>query len=136
MIAIDHGTKKFGFAVSDALRITLEPLEPYRGDEAGLFARLEHLLDERDVEAFVVGVPLNMDGSSGPRADDVRAFMQRLATRFAKVEVIGHDERLTSKAADELAHELGLRGDRARALRDSLSAVVILRDWLRSGEPR
>ena len=138
VIAIDHGTKRTGFAVADALRIATEPLETYHGpgDGPALLEHVAKLLRERDVELFVVGRPLNMDGTAGPRCADVERFIAALAARFPTTPVVAHDERLTTKAAEELGRELGLRGLALRARRDSLSAVVLLRDWLASGEPR
>ena len=135
VIAIDHGTKSTGFAVTDALRASLQPLAPFRGGRAELLDHIEELAGERDVEAFVVGLPLNMRGDEGPRAKDVRGFLAELAARFPLVRVVALDERLTTKAGEELLREQGVRGARARELRDSASAVVLLRDWLASGEP-
>jgi putative Holliday junction resolvase len=138
VLAIDHGTKRCGFAVADALRISSQALEPWRGpgDESELFRRIDALLAERDVRTFLVGLPLNMDGTSGGRAADVLAFVARLAQRFPRVEVVTWDERLTTKAAEDLLRESGHRGADARARRDSWSALVLLRDWIESGEPR
>ncbi|MCE9596010.1 MAG: Holliday junction resolvase RuvX [Planctomycetes bacterium] len=135
-LAIDHGTLKYGFAATDALRISTQPLPTFRGDEAGLFRELAKLLGDRDVDTLVVGLPLNMDGSFGPRAEDVRAFTLRLAAKFPALAVVTFDERLTSKAADELARELDLSRDERRAWKDSLAALALLRDWIASGEPR
>jgi putative Holliday junction resolvase len=136
-IAIDHGTKRTGFAVADALRIATEPLAAFHGagDAPALLDHVAALASEREVAAFVVGLPLNMDGTESARCADVRRFMAALAARFPAIRVVGFDERLTTKAAEELARELGLRGRDARARRDSLSALVLLRDWIASGEP-
>lgn len=132
VIAIDHGTKRTGFAVADALRIATEPLETFRGagDSPQLLQHIARLLDERDVEVFVVGMPFNMDGTLGPRGADVERFIARLTARFPDVRIAAHDERLTTKAAEELGRELGFHGAALRARRDSLSALVLLRDWL------
>lgn len=136
VLAIDHGTLKFGFAVADPLRIATQPLESLRGDEAAAFARIAKLLDERDVDTLLVGLPLDMDGGVGARAQDVRGFCGRLAARFPKLAVVAFDERLTSKAADELARELDLSRDERKRWKDSLAALALLRDWLAAGEPR
>jgi putative holliday junction resolvase len=137
VLAIDHGTKRCGFALTDALRITTQPLDPFRGagDSPQLLDAIAALLRERDVEAFLLGMPFNMDGTSGPRASDVQRFRAALEQRFPSVRVIPYDERLTTKAAEELLREAGHRGAEARARRDSWSALVLLRDWLASGEP-
>lgn len=138
ILAIDHGTKRTGFAVADPLRISVQALERASCDGASdaLLDHIAALLDERTIATLLVGNPKNMDGSDGPRAKDVRAFADRLRARFPKLEVVLYDERLTTKAAEELLRERGERGEKARALRDSMSALVLLRDWLASGEPR
>ena len=79
-LALDHGTKRTGFACSDALRITLTPLDAFQGpgDSPELFRAVQAILDERDIDTLLVGWPCNMDGSAGPRAKEVEAFAQRL----------------------------------------------------------
>jgi putative Holliday junction resolvase len=138
VIAIDPGTKRTGFAVADALRISCEPLETYAGDVTGdaLFAHIDTFLDDRDVEAFVIGLPLNMDGSEGERAKAVRELAARLAARYPAVSIALQDERLSSKAAEELLRESGHhKWQDRRGKRDAMSALVILRDWIEAGEP-
>jgi putative Holliday junction resolvase len=131
-LAIDFGDKKSGFAVTDGLRIVAEPLGSVRtpGDGAELLEHVAHLLAERDVDTLVVGLPLNMDGSEGPRALATRRFMARLAARFPQLAVVAQDERLSSVEAEELLRDAGHRGRHRRERRDSFSALVILRDWL------
>lgn len=137
VLAIDHGTKRTGFAVVDALRIASHALDPFHGPGDGeeLMKFIAKLLDERDVRTFLVGMPFNMDGTTGPRAASVKQFTQRLAQRFPRVAIVAYDERLTTKAAEELLRESGHHGKEARARRDSWSALVLLRDWIESGEP-
>jgi putative Holliday junction resolvase len=138
VLALDHGEKRTGLAVCDPLRVALRPLEAWRGppEGAGLFEHLESLLAERDVKVLLVGLPLDMDGGEGPRAARVRAFATRLAARFPHSEVVLHDERLTTKAAEELLREAGVGPEERRRRKDSWSALVLLRAWLDSGEPR
>ena len=138
VLAIDVGTKKTGFAVADALRISAQPLAGVRAGEEDP-ALLDHvalLLSERDVEVFLVGMPCNMDGTEGARATAVRAFAARLRARFPDVQLVTWDERLTTKAAEELLREAGYDGRAAKERKDSWSALVLLRDWMESGEPR
>lgn len=138
VLAIDHGTKRTGFAVADALRIVVTPLDvchaPGDGDEV-----LDHLADlvrERDTTTLLVGLPLSRDGSEGGRAADVRAFMARVAERFSELEIVTHDEHLTTKEAEARLREAGHHGDARKARRDSWSAWVLLADWIEAGEPR
>src|SRR5262249_2783345 len=101
--------------------------------EPALLEHVGRLLSERDVSTLLLGLPLDMKGSEGSRAAEVRAFGARLAARFPDVEVVLHDERLTTKAAEEMLRDMQLgRGGR----RDSFSALVLLKDWPAWGEPR
>lgn len=137
MLSIDHGTKRTGFAVADALRLGTFALEPFHGggESEALLMHVARLCEERTIATFLVGFPCNMDGTEGGRAADVKAFIARLRARFPAVEVVAYDERLTTKAAEELLSEAGYRGDERKARRDSWSALVLLRDWIESGEP-
>ena len=73
VLAVDHGSKRTGFALADALRITTTPLKPFHGpgDSPELLAAIEALLGERDVDTFIVGWPLDMDGRAGTRVGEV-----------------------------------------------------------------
>lgn len=138
VLAIDHGTNKTGFAVADPLRISVQPIEQISlpGESAELLEFIAGLLDERDVDTFLIGMPYNMDGSEGGRTADVHRFAERLRARFPKVEVLFWDERLTTKAAEDLLRDAGYSGRQTKSVKDSWSALVLLRDWLESGEPR
>ena len=135
VLAIDHGDKRVGFAVADPLRIATQALEGWRGP-GDLLDHLESLLAEREVSVLLVGLPVNMDGSDGPRAAIVRAFAEKLSARFPTQEIVLYDERLTTKAAEDLLRESGVPPKHRRERRDSASALVLLRDWIASGEPR
>jgi len=134
VLALDPGTQKCGFAATDALHIAREPLGVLRheGDEARLFAHLEALLAERSVATLVVGLPLNVDGSRGPRALAVEGLIERLRARFPALLVEPWDEHLTSKEAESRLRALGARVAELRAERDAWSALVLLEDWLAS----
>ncbi len=136
-LGIDHGTRRCGFAVADPLRLATTPLAPWRDDApgAGLFAHIAKLLDERDVDVFVIGLPRNMDGTEGPRALEVRAFAAQLSAQFKKPRTVFVDERLSTKAAEDLLRDAQVRPRDRRALKDSFAALVLLRDWIESGEP-
>ena len=137
VLAIDHGTKKTGFAIADPLRIAVHALEQVNlaGESEELLDYIEKLLTERDVEFFLLGMPYNMDGTEGGRSDDVHQFAARLTARFPGVGVRLWDERLTTKAAEEMLRQSGFSGRQAKGRKDSWSALVLLRDWIESGEP-
>ncbi|MEO6709493.1 MAG: Holliday junction resolvase RuvX [Planctomycetota bacterium] len=136
-LAIDHGERRCGFAVTDPLRLATTPLSAWRDDAngPGLFDTIAALLDERDVDSFVIGLPYNMDGSEGSRAAEVRAFATQLGARFPRVAIVFVDERLSTKAAEDLMRDAQIPVRDRKAHKDSFSALVLLRDWIEAGEP-
>ena len=132
-LGIDHGTRRTGFAVTDALHLSVQPLETFEGSGEALLDHVAGLLADRDVEAFVVGQPLNMDGTAGPRAAEVQAFCEALTGRFPSVRVCLVDERLTTKEAESRLTAAGYRGRDRKQRKDSWSAALLLEDWIRSG---
>ena len=136
VLAVDHGTKKTGFASTDALRTAEWPLECWHGpgDSDELIEHIAALVAERDAGTVLVGLPLNMDSTEGERAKEVRGFIKHVQTRLEGVNVLPWDERLTTRSAEDLLHEAGFHGDKLKARRDSWSALVLLRDWLETGE--
>lgn len=136
VLCIDHGTKRTGFASSDPLRIATRPLQVWEGDgdSPALLAHVATLVEEHGAGVVVVGLPYNMDGSLGPRGEEVEAFVRRLRARLPRVEVVTHDERLSTRDADELLKEAGHFGEARKGRRDSWSALVVLRDWMEREE--
>ena len=134
VLAIDFGDKKCGFAATDALGIVSTPLGALRheGREEELLGHIAGLLGERSIATLVVGLPLNRDGSAGPRALQTRAFVARLRQRFPALEVAEWNEHLTTKEAESRLRDLGRKGRAIRAERDSWSALVLLEDWLQA----
>lgn len=137
VVAIDLGTKKTGFASTDGLRLSTQALPPRRVDWEGpeLLTYLEQLIDERGADTLLLGHPLNADGSAGPQAELCQRFGERLSQHFPNVRVLLYDEHLTTKAAEALLREEGWNRAKQRELRDSYSALILLRDWIESGEP-
>ena len=130
VLAIDFGTKRIGTAVSDALGISVRPVETIkRSSNERDIARLKTLVEELEAEAVVVGLPLRMDGAQGDAAREVKRFAHSLQSQLG-VEVITHDERLTSYEAEQIMAERGLSRSERRAQSDTLAAMIILRDYL------
>jgi len=137
ILAIDYGRARHGLAVSDALGLASHPLPALQraGDAADLQA-LRAVLAERDVRRVIVGLPLNMDGSEGPMAREVRAFATALGAALA-LPVELEDERLSTDEAEQFLRDAGLRPGERKKLRDSVAAAVILRGVLeREAGPR
>ena len=135
LLAIDPGDKRTGLAVGDTLSRLVTPIGAIElpmatGDKGEpLLDALASATHEHEAGAVIIGLPLNMDGSEGPRAKLVRAFGERLRARIG-VEIIYQDERLTSVDADWQMARSGLTHKGKKKRRDALAAAAILRDYL------
>jgi putative Holliday junction resolvase len=128
---IDHGTKRIGLAIADPGASIASPLAAIDGSgPAGrIIGRVTEAVREFDVGAWVIGLPLNMDGSEGPQAKLVREFGGRLADATGK-PVHYWDERLSSESADALLAPAALTRKRKKLRRDAVAAQVILQSFL------
>jgi putative Holliday junction resolvase len=127
ILAVDLGTKRTGFAVSDPQEKMALAL-PTRLDIAPVDVSV--LVEEQRAELVVVGLPLNMDGTVGPSARRVLDFIDELKLHVA-VPVVPWDERLSTAEGQERLRQAGLdRKDRAKRA-DVAAAIVILESYLR-----
>jgi putative holliday junction resolvase len=131
-LALDLGDRRIGVAVSDETGLLASPVATLQrvGPKKDLQTVAE-LVRQHEAEEVLVGLPLNMDGSEGPQAAKVRAFMGGLARRLGSaVPVVARDERLTSVAADELLRERGVARGKRKGVIDQVAAVLILQEHL------
>lgn len=127
-LALDLGDRRIGIAVSDAAGMIARPLEVLRrGARVADYAHLQRLVDQHGIEAIIVGLPLNMDGSEGPQALWVRDYGLALAEALG-VPVHFWDERLTTVEATDLLHAQGKQAERDSL--DAVAAAVILQSYL------
>ena len=130
IMAIDLGDVRTGLAVSDLLGLLCG--EAWTVKEWNL-ERLADLISEeaekRGVERLVLGLPKNMDGTEGPRAEKSRSFQQLLTAR-TKIPVILWDERRSSIEAHQILHANGKREKTHRAKVDAVAAGLILESYL------
>jgi putative Holliday junction resolvase len=130
-LALDLGDRRIGVAVSDADERVASPvtvLERTR-DRQRLHRQIAELVAEWDAAILVVGLPLSLDGGTGPAAAKVEAEAAELG------EVVGvpielHDERLSTVTAERMLKERDLDGRARRKVVDMVAASVILQDWL------
>lgn len=136
-IAIDLGDKRTGLALGDSAtgiatpaRVIETPIARRNGEELldAIAGAIDELVGAGHAE-LVLGLPLNMDGSEGPRAKLARDFAARLAERTGR-PVHLHDERTTSERADEHMARTGLTHKQKKARRDAIAAAAILRGFL------
>lgn len=131
IIGLDYGEARTGVAMSDALGITAQGLESIEHGESEkkLLNRLEEIIKEYNVEKIVIGYPLNMNATKGPRAKKTDKFIEKLVNRF-HLEVIKIDERLTTVSAHRTMQELAIGKDKKRKIVDTISAQYILQMYL------
>ena len=130
VLAVDWGLAKYGLAVSDDLGLTAQGLGTFpRRSETQMLDGIAERVRALNVEAVVVGLPRNMDGSDGPSAEAARAFAKALEDRFA-LPVHLWDERLTTLAAERMLVGAGVRRRARRGLVDQVAATLILQGFL------
>ncbi|NQI85398.1 Holliday junction resolvase RuvX [Streptococcus suis] len=133
IMGLDVGSKTVGIAISDPLGFTAQGLEIIPIDEEkGEFGleRLTELVEQYKVDKFVVGLPKNMNNTSGPRVEASQAYGDLLTERY-KLPVDYQDERLTTVAAERMLIEQAdiSRGKRKKVI-DKLAAQLILQNYL------
>jgi putative Holliday junction resolvase len=130
ILGLDHGTKRIGIAVSDPMGWTAQGVTVLeRTTNEKDLARIAEIVEEKGVERVVVGLPVNMDGSIGPKAKEVLAFVERLAASLGlPVETV--DERLTTSAAQRSLIEGGMSRRKRRGRVDRIAAQLILQTYL------
>ncbi|MDD4334782.1 MAG: Holliday junction resolvase RuvX [Desulfotomaculaceae bacterium] len=131
VLGLDLGDKRIGVALSDPLGWTAQGLAVIAGAGGAKsnIRRIREIAEEHEVEKVVVGLPLNMDGSAGPRAEKARAFAGRLAGALG-LPVELWDERLTTVQAERLLIKADIKRARRRQVIDKMAAVLILQNYL------
>ncbi len=137
IMGLDFGSKTVGVAVSDPLGITAQGIEIVRRTSENklrkTLARIEALAAEYQVTEFVLGLPKNMNNTSGERVEKTMEFKEMLERRTG-LPVHMWDERLTTVAADRTLIEAGVRRENRKDYVDMLAAVYILQGYLDSVE--
>lgn len=136
ILGIDYGDSKIGLAVSDFLQITAQPLGSYRtrGPEQDK-EYFKSIVLEHNIGEIVLGLPLRMDGTCGPRVDKTKSFAQWLKT-FLNVPIFFWDERLTTKQAIGILSTGKIKRKAKKDLEDQVAAVIILSTYLENRKHR
>lgn len=134
-VGLDLGTKTIGLAVSDELGLTAQGIKTLeRKSLKKDLAALVELAKDYQADRFILGLPLNMDGTEGPRAAATRKFGDALA-EASQLAVIYQDERLTTVAAQRVLIEGDVSRQKRREVIDQVAATLILQGWL-DAQPR
>jgi putative Holliday junction resolvase len=127
-LAIDYGAKRTGLAVCDAAETIASPYGVLHGQK-DLAKQIGQVVASENIDAIVLGLPLNMDDSEGPQAQKARVFARQLEAQI-HVPVYLQDERLSSFGAEQKLAEIGLTKGKKRERLDALAAAEILQAFL------
>jgi len=130
ILALDHGTKRIGVAISDELKMIAQPLEFILAEPfAEFLTRLKEIIRSKEVEMILVGIPRNMNGSYGPAALKVQEFVAVLKETIG-VPIQTWDERLTSMQANRFLIEADVRRSKRKEKVDQTAAAILLQSYL------
>lgn len=141
--ALDIGDKTLGIALSDEMQITAQPFKTLRykndGERKKLFVELAAILREQNVKVVVYGLPLNMNGSFGPRAEKTEDFIAAFQKFFLAKEAntqdfewVAWDERLSTSGAERHLIAADVSRGKRKEIIDTSAAVFILQGYLQS----
>lgn len=135
ILSIDYGDSRVGLAVSDIMGWTAQGIKtiPNHGTKK-LLSELEPVLREYLPEKIVIGLPKNMDGSSGFRVDATYKFADELKSIY-NGEIVFWDERLSTVSASQILNTTNTRGKKRKNVIDTVSACIILEAYLESIRP-
>ena len=139
LLGLDLGTRTIGLALSDSARIIATPLEGLaKGKFKADAARLMDLIAEHDIGGLIVGWPINLDGSEGPRAQSARAFARNFSN-LSDCPIVFWDERLSTVAVERVLLDADASRKRRGEVVDKMAAAYILQgalDRLKNIDPQ
>ena len=131
VLGIDFGEARTGLAISDASRMLASGVGNIKG--GGLERSVEaiaEVVQTEKISGIVLGLPINMNGTEGPRAARIRQFASMLEEKMPDIPIALMDERMTTMAASRFLNETNTRGQRRKGVIDTLSAEIILQNAL------
>lgn len=131
ILGIDYGDVRTGLAISDPLGITAQGLESVKhgNNNKVLLNRIGEIIKEYSVEKIIIGYPINMNATYGPRVEKTEKFVEKLTSLF-NIEIVKVDERLTTVSAHRTMTELGISKNKKKGIVDTISATYILQTYL------
>jgi putative Holliday junction resolvase len=132
ILALDHGTRRIGVAISDEMKLIASPLEYIPAEPfVDFLQRLKEIIHEKEVDLIIVGMPRNMDGSYGPAALKVQEFIGVLKEAVTTT-IKPLDERLTTAQAQRFLIQANLRREQRKEKVDKTAAAILLQSYLDS----
>ena len=130
ILSVDYGDVRTGIAVCDRMGMLASPVTVINQSyEPKLIAEIKELAKKQGAEKIVVGLPKNMDGTEGERAQKCKAFARKLQQETG-IEAVMWDERLTTVSAHRALSVTNVTGKKRKGIVDAVSAVMILEDYL------
>jgi len=132
ILGIDYGEVRTGIAITDGLNITAQGLETIvsNGNDKVILKRLDEILNQYEIDTFVVGNPLNLNGTKSERTEITEKFINKLKCKYNKIKIEIIDERLTTVAAHKTMNILDINKNKKKNIVDTISAVYILEIYL------
>lgn len=132
ILSVDYGDMRTGIAICDRMEMLASPVTVITQSYAPkVIAEIEKIISQYKPELIVVGLPKNMDGTSGERAQKCKAFADDLSARTG-IKAVMWDERLTTVSAHKALNVTNVRGKKRKEVVDAVSAVMILESFLAS----
>ena len=131
-LGIDYGDSRVGIAITDPLGITAQGLETihHKGNDKVVLKRLEEIMQNYEIDTFIIGMPYQLNGDSSDRVEITEKFIQKLKCKFNKVKIATVDERLTTVAAHKTMNLLDINKKKKKNIVDTISAVYILEMYI------
>ena len=129
-LGLDLGTKTLGLAISDRTGVIASFYDSIRYDnEEQLIEKIKDIVEKENIDKIVLGLPKNMNGSLGFRAQDTISFKKKKKKKITQ-EIILQDERLTTKVATDVLIQADMSRKKRKEVIDGISAIVILQGYL------
>ena len=132
-LGIDYGEVRDGIAITDALNITAQGLETisHNGNDKIVLRRLDQILEEYKIDTFVIGMPINMNGTEGPRVEKTNKFINKLKCKYNNIKIETEDERLTTVSAIKTMNFLDVNKNKKKHIVDTIAAQYILEIYMK-----
>ena len=136
-LGVDLGERRIGLALSDPSRTVASPFDVLRrsGDIRADRRAIVDTARAEGANVIVVGLPLSLSGRTGPAAKAARQEVEALKAVAGDIEIVMHDERLTTITAERALNEAGMKRDARRNVVDKVAAAVMLQAWLERAQP-
>ena len=132
ILGIDYGDSRCGFAITDALNITVQGLETLEtnGNDRVILKKIDEYLEKYEIDTIVVGMPFLLNGDKAERAKKTEKFIHKLKCKYNKIKIDWIDERLTTVAAHKTMNFLDINKHKKKNIVDTISAVYILETYV------